>query len=111
MADEILNNVPEEDMEPDLVELEDDQGNTITMEVVDYFFYQGQEYVILSDYSEEETEDEESVDCYVMKVVVSTEDGEEFETFEPIEDEKLEARLIEVANTRLNEDAEADEEV
>ena len=104
-------NLDEETMEPDLVELEDDEGNVITMEVVDYFFYQGQEYVILSEYSEEETDDTEEVDCYIMKVIVTTENGEELESFEPIEDEKLEARLIEVATTRLNEDAEGDEEV
>lgn len=109
MADEIKNNMPEEEMEPDLVELEDDEGNTITMEVLDYFFYQGQEYVILADYDQESADDAEEVDSYVMKVVTSTEDGEEFETFEPIEDEKLETRLIEIANTRLSEDA--DEEV
>ena len=42
--------------ERDLVVFEDDKGNEITMEVLDYFFYEGQEYAMLTDYSEEKEE-------------------------------------------------------
>ena len=38
------------DEELDLVVFEDDQGNQITMEVIDYFFYEGNEYAMLTDY-------------------------------------------------------------
>ena len=92
----------------DLIEMVSDDGSTITMRVVDYFFYNGEEYVILTDHipqDDEETPDR--IDCYVMKVLTSKdENGEEMEEFVPIEDEKLEERLMEVASTRLNEEEE-----
>ena len=56
------------DQEPDLVEMTDEDGNTITMMVLDYFFYNGEEYVILTDSVPEAGEDlPDEVDCYVMK--------------------------------------------
>ena len=96
------------DQELDLVELEDEEGGTTTMRVVDYFFYNGEEYVILAgdvDENGELIEDMEEVPCAVMKVQpVEGEDGE-MEEFLPIEDAQLEETLIEIANTRMNEDA------
>ena len=46
-----------------------------------------------------------------MHVVTSRDEetGEELETFEPIEDAKLEAKLIEVANSQLNDEEEPEE--
>ena len=35
--------------ELDLVVFEDDEGNELTMEVLDYFFYEGQEYALLAE--------------------------------------------------------------
>lgn len=101
-----------DEMERDIVEMTDDEGNTILMEVVDYFFYNGDEYVILTDTIPENDEDDpEELNCYVMKVVVTKDEatGEELETFEPIEDAALEERVMAVANTKLAED-DAEEE-
>lgn len=100
-----------DEMERDIIEMTDDEGNTILMEVVDYFFYNGDEYVILTDtIPEDSSEDPEELNCYVMKVVVSKdENGEELETFEPILDEALEERVMAVANTKLNEEEEEEE--
>jgi hypothetical protein len=36
----------------DLVVFEDDEGNELTMEVLDYFFYEGQEYALLAEVQE-----------------------------------------------------------
>ena len=38
------------------------------------------------------------------------ENGEELEEFIPVEDQALEAKLIEIASTRLNDDDELDED-
>ena len=104
----------EDSQEPDLIEMTDEEGNTLTMRVLEYFFYNGEEYVILTDsISEEENTSEvpESMDCYVMKVTTSLDDnGDELEEFEPIENPDLENRLIEIASTRLNEEEETEEE-
>ena len=102
----------EDAMEPDLVELEDDQGNVTTMAVLRYFRYNGEEYVILEDYLPDvapEDLPEEGIGCVVMRVVPDPDDPD-METFEPIEDETLETRLMAVATTRLQEDEEADDE-
>ena len=40
------------DDERDLVVFEDDAGNELTMEVLDYFFYEGNEYALLTEASE-----------------------------------------------------------
>ncbi len=102
-----------DDQELDIIEMTDDEGNTILMQVVDYFFYNGDEYVILSDNVEEDVldaEDVEEINCYVMKVLTSTnENGEEMEEFVPIEDLALEEKLIEIANRKLNEDEEPED--
>lgn len=113
----------------DIIEMTDDEGNTILMQVVDYFFYNGEEYVILTDSIDddecdcdechhehehdeqcacgcEDCDEAEEITCYIMKVIQSTVDGEEVEEFVPVEDQALEAKLIEIASTKLNADDE-----
>ena len=58
---------------------------------------------------DEETDNEE-ITCYIMKVITSTEeDGEEVEEFVPVDD-ALEAKLIEVATTKLSAEDDAEDE-
>ncbi|MGN0794984.1 MAG: DUF1292 domain-containing protein [Aristaeellaceae bacterium] len=98
-----------ETYEEDIIEMTDEDGNTILFRIIDYFFYNGDEYAILTDSTEEDAS--EAVDCYVMKIVLTTdENGEELEEFVPVEDQKLEARLMEIATMKLNDDEEADDE-
>ncbi len=106
--------------EPDVVYATDDDGNEVALEILDYFFYNGEEYAIMTEYDEasdnaetdagEGAEDTTAVDCFVMKIAASTdENGEEIEEFLPVEDEALEAKLIEIATTRMNEDDDPDD--
>lgn len=106
--------INEDDME-DVIEMTDEEGNTILFSIIDYFFYNGEEYAILTDSNDEDTTDAdaetESVDCYVMKIVATTdESGEELEEFVPVEDQALEAKLMEIASMKLNSDEDADDE-
>ncbi len=95
--------------EQDIIEMTDEDGNVTLFTILDYFFYNGEEYAILTDSNDKDTT--EAVDCYVMKIVPMTdENGEELEEFVPVEDQKLEARLMEIATTKLNDDEEADDE-
>ena len=99
----------EENLQPDLLEMTDEDGNTLLVQVTDYFFYNGQEYAILMDAPKEANTAEvpEEVGCYVVRVNAFTdENGEEMEEFVPVEDAALEERLIEIASTRLNEEEE-----
>jgi len=98
-----MNNL--EGMEPDTIIFEDDDGNEYEFEVRDYFFYNGDEYALLTEVGQEE--DENGEECIVCKVVPTTnDDGEEDEEFLLVEDEGLAEKLIEIANTRMADDEE-----
>ncbi|MBR4360707.1 MAG: DUF1292 domain-containing protein [Clostridia bacterium] len=86
----------------DIIELEGDDGEPIRLCVERYFFYNGDEYVLLSDACD--VEDEEEVSRYVMKVQ-SVEGDEDMEEFVPV-DEDLMDQLISVVENVF----EADEE-
>ena len=109
--------------ERDLVEFTDDEGNTLLLEVMDYFFYNGEEFAVLSDADDEEPEtgcccDACEGDCehdgehslYIMKVEQSIDEaGEEIEEFSPVDDTMMDA-LIEIVQGRLFGDEDDDED-
>ena len=105
--------------ELDLVTFTDEDGNEFTMEVLDYFFYEGKEYALLAEVEEDDCEcgacdhDGEECDCgceereaYIMEVVPVGDDEEEFV---PV-DEELAERLIEMVENQLYDEDEDDEE-
>ena len=92
--------------ELDLVVFEDDNGNELTMEVLDYLFYEGKEYAVLAELTETENEEGEAVrEAYVMEVVPV---GEDMEEFVPV-DEALAEKLIDIIENSDFDD-EFDEE-
>ncbi len=116
------NMAAEEEM-MDLIEGVDEDGNKILLEVVRYFFYNGEEYVVLGEAHEgecdcgcedcdhdHEEDEEEAVNLYIMKVVETEEDGEEMEEFLPVEDEDLLEKLIEVVQADFEADEAFDDE-
>ena len=107
----------------DLIEGVDEDGNTVLLEVVRYFFYNGEEYFVLGEAHEgdcdcecehcdhdHEEDDEEAVNLYIMKVVEKEEDGEEIEEFLAVEDEDLLEKLIEVVQADFEADEAFDDE-
>ena len=89
----------------DIIEGTDEDGNRLLLTVEKYFFYNGEEYVLLKQYEEDNTQPEtpDKQTLYVMRVAVSKdEDGEEIEDFEPV-DEDLAERLIPVIKARFND--------
>jgi len=100
---------PEMMEERDIVEFTDDEGNTLLLEVMDYFFYNGEEFAALCDANEEDA-DAEDAPVYIMKINAFTdENGEEMEEFVPPEDELMD-KLIQIVNTRFGEDDGEEEE-
>ena len=113
------------DLELDLVVFEDDDGNELTMEVLDYLNYEGREYALLTEYDPENScgscEEGTCEGCgnvreaFVMEIRV-VEGDEETEEFVPVE-EKLAEKLIDIfQNSEFDEeyidefeDAEDDE--
>ena len=96
--------------ERDIVVFTDDEGNDFELEVMDYFFYNGQEYAVLSDadaegeacgceecaHDHDECDDEEcgcgDQEVYIMKIEQMDDDMEEFV---PVEDDALLEKLAE----------------
>ena len=103
---------PQEMEERDVVEFTDDAGNTLLLEVMDYFFYNGEEFAALCDAKEDPADDDPSDDpVYIMKINTFTdENGEEMEEFVP-PDEELMEKLIKVVRTRFaDDDGEGEDE-
>ena len=100
---------PEQMEERDVVEFVDDEGNTLLLEVMDYFFYNGEEFAALCDAKEEGDESDED-GVYIMKINSFTdENGEEMEEFVPPEEELME-KLISIVQTRFDGEDDEDEE-
>ncbi|MBQ9943209.1 MAG: DUF1292 domain-containing protein [Clostridia bacterium] len=89
--------------ELDIIELESEDGELLRLCVDRYFFYNGDEYVLLSDDCGQNKPKDE-VSHYVMKVVpLEDEDGEEMEEFVPVEDELMD-QLIHVVESTFGDE-------
>ena len=100
-----------EDERLDIVEGVDEDGNRLLLRVNRYFYYNGEEYVLLSDDIDEVNDHLDEVTFFVMKVSVSTdEDGDEGEEFEPVDQDLMDA-LIEVVKTNFEDDSDIIDEL
>ena len=63
-----------EDERLDIVEGVDEDGNRLLLRVNRYFYYNGEEYVLLSDDIDEVNDHLDEVTFFVMKVSVSTDE-------------------------------------
>ena len=93
---------PEDMQERDIVEFTDDNGNALMLEVMDYFYYNGQEFAALCNANENPGDDDPDDDAvYIMQVnTFEDENGEEMEEFVPPEEALME-KLIQVVRTRF----------
>ncbi len=108
MNEEMFDNEENLEAEDDLIVFETEDGEEVTFVIEDYFFYNGDEYAVLTEY---DTEKEEVLDegSIVSRVeTVEGENGEEDDEFIPIEDDELAQKLIDIANAQLAEDEEAE---
>ena len=102
---------PEEMQDRDIVEFTDDSGNTLMLEVMDYFYYNGQEFAALCDAQENSADDDPDDDpVYIMQVnTFEDENGEEMEEFVPPEEALME-KLIQIVRTRFTDEEDGDDE-
>ena len=86
-------------------------GNTLMFEVMDYFYYNGQEFAALCDAQENPSDDEPDDDpVYIMQVnTFEDENGEEMEEFVPPEEALME-KLIQIVRTRFTDEEDGDDE-
>ena len=96
------------DEERDLVVFEDDAGNEITMEVLDYLCYEGREYALLTEYSEDaDPEEADEIDVMIMEVKPVDDDQEEFL---PIDDDLADKVMAIFESDDFDDDLEDDED-
>lgn len=106
-----------EELGLDIVVFEDDDGNELTMEVLDYLSYEGKEYALLAEYDPNSAcsgcEDESCEGCdsvreaFVMEIV-PVEGDDEVEEFVPV-DEKLAEKLIEIFQNSVFDEEDFDD--
>lgn len=85
-------NLPlEDDYVPDLIELEDEDGNTCTMEVIDVLDHQGIHYMAVVPY----VENEEDIDEEATLLILRVSEDEQGEYMDIVEDD---GELLEISN-------------
>ena len=67
MAEEIKNPNTEEEYQPDLMTLEDEDGNEVTFEVIDALDHKGVHYLAVVEYAEDEEDVNEDAQLDVVE--------------------------------------------
>ena len=95
MSDEIKNPNTEEEYQPDLMTLEDEDGNEVTFEVIDALDHKGVHYLAAVEYAETEEEAENA-----QLVILSVGEDDEGEYLDVVDDDEL---LLELDDEELDE--------
>ena len=91
--------------ERDIIVFVDEEENEIEMEVLNYFYYNGEEFAVLTELTDEVCECPEGEECVcepaeiMFAKVVPVEGDEENVEFVPVEDEDLADKLFEIIST------------
>ena len=104
MSDEIKNpNTEDEEYQPDLMTLEDEDGNEVTFEVIDALDHKGVHYLAVVEYTENE-EDAEDAQLVILSVGVD----DEGEYLDVVEDDETLLEVSKLFEQRLSDDYEID---
>ena len=103
MSDEIKNPNTEED-QPDLMTLEDEDGNEITFEVIDALDHKGVHYLAAVEYAETE---EEAGNAQL--VILSVGEDDEGEYLDVVDDDELLLELGKLFEERLSDEYDIEE--
>ena len=68
MAEEIKNPNTEEEYQPDLMTLKDEDGNEVTFEVIDALDHKGVHYLAVVEYAEDEEDVNEDAQLVILSV-------------------------------------------
>ncbi|MBU3819048.1 MAG: DUF1292 domain-containing protein [Candidatus Faecalibacterium intestinavium] len=99
MAEENKNIAPEEEYQPDLMTLEDEDGNEITFEVIDALDHKGVHYLAVVEY----VEDESQLDEDAQLVILSVGEDENGEYLDVVEDDETLIEVSKLFEQRLSE--------
>lgn len=87
MSDELKNNLPEE--EDSVIELTDDDGNTVRFDYITTIDHEGELYILVSENTDdnEDSSEEEDVDVVILKIEKDEETGEDI--YVTVDDEEV----------------------
>ena len=104
MSDEIKNpNTEDEEYHPDLMTLEDEDGNEVTFEVIDALDHKGVHYLAVVEYTENEEDAEDA-----QLVILSVGEDDEGEYLDVVEDDETLLEVSKLFEQRLSDDYEID---
>ena len=103
MSDEIKNPNAEEEYQPDLMTLEDEDGNEVTFEVIDALDHKGVHYLAVVEYTENEEDAEDA-----QLVILSVGEDDEGEYLDVVEDDETLLEVSKLFEQRLSDDYEID---
>ena len=103
MSDEIKNPNTEEEYQPDLMTLEDEDGNEVTFEVIDALDHKGVHYLAVVEYTENE---EDAEDAQLVILSVGEDDAGEY--LDVVEDDETLLEVSKLFEQRLSDDYEID---
>ena len=101
-AEEIKNPNTEEEYQPDLMTLEDEDGNEVTFEVIDALDHKGVHYLAVVEYAE----DEEDVNEDAQLVILSVGEDSEGEYLDVVEDDETLMEVSKLFEQRLSDQFE-----
>lgn len=112
----------ENNQEQEIFVFTDEDGNDVTVQVLNYFYYNGKEYAVMTELTDEqkaayecnpgqpcECSPEDMAEVFFMEVVPIPGDDENVE-FQSVEDEALADKLFEIISADYNEDDAAEDE-
>ena len=104
MSDEIKNpNTEDEEYQPDLMTLEDEDGNEVTFEVIDALDHKVVHYLAVVEYTENEEDAEDA-----QLVILSVGEDDEGEYLDVVEDDETLLEVSKLFEQRLSDDYEID---
>ena len=104
MSDEIKNpNTEDEEYQPDLMTLEDEDGNEVAFEVIDALDHKGVHYLAVVEYTENEEDAEDA-----QLVILSVGEDDEGEYLDVVEDDETLLEVSKLFEQRLSDDYEID---
>mgnify|MGYP002944540709 CR=1 FL=1 len=101
MSDEIKNPNAEEEYQPDLMTLEDEDGNEVTFEVIDALDHKGVHYLAVVEYTENEEDAEDA-----QLVILSVGEDDEGEYLDVVEDDETLLEVSKLFEQRLSDQFE-----
>lgn len=97
MSEEKNTNVPEEELEDNIIVLNDEDGKEVRFEFLDLVELDNEEYVILL--PADETDEDEPGEVVILKVEDT--DNEEVESYVGVEDEEVLSKVFEIFKERF----------